>query len=129
MKINKVLLGIGSWNSVAGIVISLKVGQLWNVVQFVVDTRDIFLFQRVLTNWLIQPPVQWVLKALSTGIKPSWHELYYSSHLLSRTTMIYIHCPYAFMAFTEATLSHLCFFISETSFEEDRYDECDEWTT
>jgi len=87
MKISNVLLGIRSWNSVAGMVIRLKVGQMWNVVQFVVDTRDIFLLQRVITNWLTQPPVQWVLVALSTVIKPPWHEVYYSCHLLSRITM------------------------------------------
>jgi len=50
MKINNVLLGIRSWNSVTGIVIRLKVGQMWNVVQFVVDTRDIFLRKRFLPN-------------------------------------------------------------------------------
>jgi len=50
MKINNVLLGIMSLNSVTGMVIRLKVGQLWNVVQYMVDSRDIFLLQRVLTN-------------------------------------------------------------------------------
>jgi hypothetical protein len=87
MKINNVLLGIMSLNSVTGMVIRLKVGQLWNVVQYMVDSRDIFLLQRVLTNWLTQLPVQWVLEALSTGIKPPRHEVYYSYHLLSRITM------------------------------------------
>ena len=124
---NNILLGIMSWNSVAGMVIRLQAGQLWKVVQFVVDTRDIFLLQRVHTYWLTQPPVQWVLEALSTGIKPPRHEVYYHPTYCRGLQWVkkHIHSPYAFMAFTETTLLHLCFCTSETSFEEE--DPCGEY--